>query len=331
MTRLFTLLALFISVPLSQSFAAELATLQDVQTALYGKDLKRPSPESWLGKYLKATKASAVWKRFLKAPPGSVVPPSELGEPRLVISLSRETFAEFQKNFVNKHMLYQIHYPNAGSLVSSHTGYKANQLQLDADTFFQRYRNDTLVIPILLKEFEADRASLYFSLFGSSVQSFLTQPWLLVSRTGQSYMPANVFNGCTHWFGDLPIGDKIVTTYEIPSGDVDGSHPLVQKIVSFDKKSVIEQMKKYGYSVEEKDLKDIDRLKKVWSSPGHQMLGEMMDPLAHRRGEYANPGWLAHSLLGSASVQRVPIAFRIVDDAKVKVPAESIPFQTSPH
>ncbi len=332
MIRKFTILGLFLFVQCSLSFAAEeLSTLKDVHSALYGNDLKQPSADSWLGKYLKATKAATVWKRFLKAPPGSVVPASEFGAPRLVISVSRATFAEFQKNFVNKNMLYQIHYPQAGSLNYGHTGYKENILQRDAAFFFGNYPTNTLLIPVVLKESEANRASVYFSMMGTTLRAFLTQPWLLTSRSGKSYMPENIFNGCTHWFGDMPIGDKIVSTYELPSGDVDGSHPATQKIVAFDRTNLIAQLKAYGMPPDEKDLKNIETLKKVWSSPGHQMLGEMIDPLAHRRGEYANPGWLAHSLLGSASVQRVPIAFRLVDDARAMVSADSIPFQTAPH
>jgi hypothetical protein len=67
-----------------------------------------------------------------------------------------------------------------------------------------------------------------------------------------------------------------------------------------------EPVRKFLRAYESKD----PLLNRVWKIPGNQMLAETIGQQgAFLRGEFANPGWLITTLMGSVTTERVPVVF----------------------
>lgn len=341
-----SLLAAFASL---HSIADE-RDLKKVATELYGADFRKPSEESLIGRYIHDTGAQTVVRRFLTAPAGSQMPASKLGPEKLVVAVSPTTLDTFLKYFSGEQFLYHVHIPYAGSLGYAYKTTDKSNLS---------YPQGSLYIPILLSPTESKRTALSLGprqqpkdRFDQSFVPGRYAAHLIVDKDGQSYTSGaiNGWNGCTAWFGDLPIGEKLVTQYEYPAGpqDPNGTKPNVGKLRpanlyktgptrTIETKQLVTQKvfkpnwwnKKKGHYVTEQvwqtvktvdpnsyEMRTVDETdQQLWTYPGHEMLGDMLGQREARlRGEFANTGWLAYTLLGSVAVDRVPVVFLIVTD-----------------
>ncbi len=289
-------------------------TLNDVLDEIYGSDYLKPSPESLLGKYIAETGAKTVVRQFWKAPEGSVVPPHALGPKRLVVAVSEKTFAVFKKYFSSLNFLFLL---NEHGNMAAFEGKRA----LSGDYWQGQYLSEPftalsegrIAVPMILDDSEGLRARRYFKL-GATPSAVVRRnthhgvlaryPWLLESATnaGNAYSASGAWSdGCGTWIGNMPIGNKLVNEYIFPSGDPDGKTPNRQKLEKYKDPT--------GY-----DAATIKLLRRVWTVPGHQQLGEILAPMSNRRGEFDNAGWASYTFLGAASTERVPVVFLFVKD-----------------
>ncbi len=310
-----TLTAIILFVGLQSTHAEENLTLNEVLTQLYGADQLNPSNDSLLGKYIKEANAQTVVRQFWRAPLGSVNPPHEYGPKRLIVAVSPQTFPIFKKYFSSEHFLY---------LLNEHGNFAAFEGKMSnprdpwhgqvLDTEFTYRAESKMAIPMILDSAEGARARLFFKL--SSLNRDLARfPWKLESSGvlgvgGKPYSGHGAWaTGCGTWIGNMPIGSELVDEYYFPSGDADGTQPNSPAL------------RKY------KTPRDLDEetekvLRQVWTVPGHQQLGEVLDPGANRRGEFDNAGWASFTFFGSASAERVPVIFLFVKDASTPIDPE---------
>lgn len=282
---------------------AENATLQDVTIATYGESIYQPSPESALGRYLTESGASTVLRRFLTAPEGNEIPPSEPGDEKLVVAVSPRSFQSFLNHFGGRNYLYHVHTPSQSTLRVAFNGRIGSYAQLSGQ--FRYLNAGTMMIPIMLADSESSRVNNYFNL-GLQSEDAALYPWYFTDSDNQPYSPVSGWTGCTFWFGNIPMGDQQMNEYSFASGpdDADGSRPNTGVLRVFNR-----------FANDSLPSSQMGLAHQVWSAPGHQLLAEVLDvKINNLRGEFANPGWVAYTLLGSVSANRVPIVFLLVDD-----------------
>lgn len=278
------------------------ATVSDIARRTYGSSIHNPDPESLVGQYLRQTGAKSVVRRFLTAPPGTTLPPSQPGPEKLVVAVSAKTWPQFLSLFSTKNYLYHVHYPQQSTLRVAFNGlmgtYAEHRDRFQVGTAW------TLLIPILVSDSEGDRLITYFEL-GKRNYEFAREPWRFIDDQSQPYSPKDGWNNCTSWLGNIPMGDQLVDEYIYASyNDVDGSRPNIQKLRPYTR------TKEGALSGEIGDL-----VRRVWTVPGHQQLAEVLGlRLPNLRGELANPGWMAYTFLGTVSVDRNPVVFVFVQD-----------------
>lgn len=278
-------------------------TLQESQELFHGPSSLRPSEESLLGRYLRETGAATVERRFPTGPGG------ELGPPRLVVAVSAESFPRYLALVGNNpHALIQLHGPNAGHLYVAHGGRAGDYARLSTE---YRLPSEGALLPhVVLKSSEAQRVDQFFRL-GAMEKSVASEPWRL-----PGYCAPGAYDGCSHWFGNIPIGDHRVGEYAFP-GAVDDSanHRLPS-----DPAARVSRLENYlnprlGEMDPRMKNEVLTLVRRVWTVPGREQLA---DVLGLRRqnlaAEFANPGWLAHVLTGSAPVERVPFVFLVTAD-----------------
>jgi len=137
----------------------------------------------------------------------------------------------------------------------------------------------------------------------------------------KDYCKTGGYSCCTHWIGNIPIGDTLVSEYTLP-----GTEEYLIKNGQYVVKNGIYQMK-YSAPViaklkpwEPKDNKQ-ELLTKIWKVPGNMQLSEVIgQKAANGRGEFASPGWVIRTLMGPTAQERVPVIFYVVNDHQVAIP-----------
>lgn len=270
-------------------------SLRETRELFYGTLLATPSKESLVGQYLEKTGASA---RLMRLP---VEPKSEtMGPERLIVSVSAESFAEFSALILsNPHYMSVV-----GHAAIMHNGlYFPNE----GGKGLKRIRIPNMNHPmpfLILKTSEAERLTQYMKL--ASTKEFegwhdgLKRPW-----DNEGYCARGGYTDCTHWVGNIPIGDKLVTEYKFPPNyEVPGDHtPRVQTLKPF----------------ESRDSKT-EKLARVWKVPGHEQLASVIgQEKANVEGNLASPGSLINTLVAQTDTDRVPIVFLVVEDHKTPI------------
>ncbi len=282
-------------------------TLDEMKTLTFGSDPLHPDPESLLGRYLSETGATALIRTFLRAPASSTLPPSVPGPEKLVVAVSDRSFTAFSRYFSVEHLLFHYHTPRQDTLNLAYHGrmgaYANHNRRIEFGVA------GTLLIPILFSEDESRALTHFFNL--ASVDSIIArEPWNLKSSTGESYAPTDGYAGeCTYWFGNIPVGAQQVSTYEHANkNDANGTQPFIKNLVEYS------SVRRNG-RLQPLTRRESEKTHLVWSVPGRQQLGELLGQReAKLRGELANPGWVAYTLLGSVGTDRVPVVFRLVPD-----------------
>jgi hypothetical protein len=273
-------------------------TIDEVRIFVHGGNPLQPTPESLLGRYLQETGAQSVVRAFPKGPAQGEGATNEKGPQRLVVAVGPESIATYQKYFGNPHLLAHLHTPSQGTLSLAHNGKVGYYANLNEEMRFPRA--GTLIPQILLSTTEAQRVTQFFKL-GAKPGNYALTPWRL-----DGYCARGAYESCTHWFGNIPIGDQRVAEYQFP-GAVDGH---ADNRLPSDPAPRVQALGPY--------LNDSRLMNRVWKVPGNMQLADVIGLHdANLRGELANPGWVLISLTGSTPVDRVPVVFFAVGDHRV--------------
>jgi hypothetical protein len=269
-------------------------TLPELQRLVYGRNPLKPSPESLLGQYINTTGAATVVRTFPRGPN------RQEGPKKLVVSLSPRSFKKYSELFTLVNFLIHVHSPNQGTLYLAHEGLSGSYANHSEDL---RAPSPGALLPhILLSTSEGQRARLFFELGKSGGEA--KEPWDL-----DNYCAKGGYSSCTHWVGNIPVGDKLVNRYSFP-GQVDdhadnsvGKGVQSQRLEPYENDNLITSL--------------------VWKVPGHQQLADVIGlHRANISAELANPGWVAYSLLGSAGVDRVPFVFLTTSNHRSPIPKD---------
>lgn len=255
----------------------------------YGTDPLNPTRESLIGQYLQNTYATTVHRAFPLEENGTD------GENRLVVSVSRSSFQEFQNLFVNDSILWIFHDPMATVLNVAFNGRKGFQARLNFEMDFT-FSGATL-IPICLTPAESARVKKFFQLTQGVPQSsdVALFPWLLKDSDGNQYMPNGNSRSLSEWFVRLPMGEEVDRTRTLPA-----------------------------YSMPNIDRSLHELLKEIWSAPHtHLSLKEVLNlrPFVQGR-DLDTPGLIASSILANVSSERIPAVFRYVENHEDPLPAD---------
>lgn len=284
-------------------------TLQDVQRRIYGEDPLHPSPESLLGQYISSTGAATLIRRFGSTATGGSSGQQNfsgpLGPERLVIAVSQESLPEYVQLFSAPYFIVHAHGQNQGTLYVGFEGVGGNIVVArpsSGTTSLLRYSQGAIWPHLLLTTTEAGRVRRYFDLGGANT-AFAKFPWQL-----PGYCATGFFACCTHWFGEMPIGDRYVTEYAFPF-DPSNRTPRIAPLQNYPRIS---------------DPRLDFLTHQVWRLPRAPM--QLYEVLGLRdagmEGEFANPGWVAIRLTGSAPVERVPFVFYHVADHRQPIPPD---------
>jgi hypothetical protein len=298
--------------------------LEEVGLLVHGGNPLHPSKDSLIGKYINDTGAKTVVRDFPTRPMRATVddsgrPPdlnSKHGPKRLVVAISERSLAVYKKLFSRHNFLVHVHTPDQGTLVVAHNGMAGTFAR--ANNEMRLNEPGTLMPHILLNSDEGQRTTQYFRL-GLANSQVAKEPWAL-----RAYCAEGGYNSCTHWIGNIPIGDRQVAEYSFPGAiDEHASNSLYRG--AKDKEPRIRRLRKYnstGLQYDMSVVSDFDGLvHRVWAVPGNEQLA---DVLGIRRqnlnGELANPGFVALSLLGRVDQERIPIVFYVVRNHREEIP-----------
>ncbi len=307
-------------------------TLEESRLLLFGGNPLKPTEESLLGRYLSETKASSIKRGF----PMSASEESKMGPQKFTVAIDRGKSSElFDKYFMQPEFFYHMHTPQQGTLHFLHHGKEGSYSRYASTFSANRPGEGTLLPMIIMSSKEAERMRLYFSL-GVINQDLAKMPWEYTD-----YCATGGYDSCTHWFGEMPIGEDLVASYRFPgnvdrhAGNAPSSRPQTKTLgpLNFNR----EQIYRYGYSAPTGNVKifpwassrktkasSLDLAEAlagaVWKAPGHMQMWEVLgQKTALDQGEFANPGYVARVLTGKVSNDRVPVVFVYAEDASEKL------------
>lgn len=319
-------------------------TLQETQELVYGLNPAQPSPESLMGQYL-AESGALIAQRTYKAPPGTGE-----SQTKTSIGIAPQQRELFYKYFVTlPELLFHYHTPRQGTLhilfdkkIITYAG--GSQYPVNADLSigsFNSFEDGTILPMVVLSTGEANKLINYFMLGGIN-QNFAKEPWAKLPN----YCARGGYSSCTHWFGEMPVGETLVKSYVYP-GRVDthadydvGKGPQKKALRPYensdDYREILEQsslshvvwnprllqLRNIRPQQTDDHRKILDRLARVvWTVPGSQHFADMLGLQGPKlRGEFANPGYVVYNLIGRTSRQRVPFVFHDVGEKAKKIP-----------
>ena len=262
-------------------------TLEEIRTRYIGESIEKIAPESLVGKYLAETGARSKIIRVPLVQGGEV-----LGPAKLLVAVGPESFAQLQallnsENYVtvmgHANVLHRNKFWSCG-------GGATRELNLP---------NLGTPLPLLLLS-TTESARLHRYLIGTS-SAFgwvnpLKQPWQL-----PGYCAKGGYSCCTHWIGNIPIGDKLVDEYKFPGYDRPADEAKIQALAPYE-----------GGTPE---------LRKIWKVPGHEQLASAIGLEENNLvGEFASPGWVIQTLMAAASAERVPVILVSTADHRAELP-----------
>jgi hypothetical protein len=289
--------------------------LSEVQELVYGKKPLKPSPGSLLGKYISETGAKTMVRTFSTTAEEN----GPQGPPKLVVALSAKSFPIYQKYFGRPEFLVHTHGPQQGTLYVAHDENVYNWNGNQGDLRFPA--EGSLWPHILLKSSEAERTRNYFALHLEDTQ-FAMRPWEKYPK----YCAEGAYTNCSHWIGNLPIGDKLVSAYRYP-GYVDDY--AANHIQGFERKKAEDQAPRVKTLVPYEAENELEQM--VYKAPGHQQLAGVIGIMRQQdRAELANPGFVLVTLTARAPTERVPFMFYAVADHRAPI-ARNFDRQAQPY
>ena len=262
-------------------------TLSEVRERIIGESIEKVSPDSLIGQYLKETGARS---QIIRVP--LVKGGAELGPPKLLVAVGPESFASLQKLLSTEHYLSVMGHANLlhRNQFWSYGGGPSSALALP--------KAGTPLPLLLLSTTESERLHRYLveTTKEQTWYSALKQPWQL-----PGYCAKGGYSCCTHWIGNIPIGDKMVNEYKFPAYDRPANEANIKPLEAY-----------VGGS---------ETLRKIWKVPGHEQLASAIGLEENNLvGEFASPGWVIQTLMGSGSTERVPVILVSTLDHRGELP-----------
>jgi hypothetical protein len=336
-------IAQFLQAPDARSMRRLLGDMEldEIQLLVHGGNPLNPSADSLLGRYIQETGAATLVRSFSQ----DATPNGPQGPQRLVLAMSAESMPVYKKYFDRPEFLIHAHAPGQGTLQFAHNGrvgtYANNQSYADPlNTLANsatppgnatRLPSTGSVWPhIVLKSTEGQRATQVFRLGSSQHGTLAQRPW----EMNNGYCAAGGYTSCTHWIGNLPLGDRQVTEYTFP-GYVDTYAGNTQWAgrpgeVMGNIEGRTQELRAYDANAIATSYQGIDSEKfralvsRVWKAPaGNQQLADLLGLRANNlRGEFASPGYVGVTLTGAAPAERVPFVFLSTVDHRQPIPVD---------
>lgn len=275
---------------------------------MIGDNIHALSPESLIAQYLEESKLvlsgsapATVIRTFPQGPEMQTQGPK-----KLVVAVDARTFPIYLKYFSRPEFFTHMHYPGQGTLMMAHNGKTlswtnvSNGIQLPVA--------NTLMPSIVLSTSEGQRLTLFARLLAQNFE-VARHPWNLTGPGGEKYCATGGYNSCTQWVANIPVGDDTVDGFMVP-GKVDQyANISISNDPEVDKQPRRQNLKPYSSNDYLTNL--------VWKYPRSpmplwQVLGQER---AQAAGEFANPGYVAFTLIGHVSNERVPVIFLMTEDA----------------
>lgn len=244
--------------------------------------------DSLIGRYLSNTGARSLIRNFATTPET----PTDMGPPRLVVSVTRDSFSQFRKIIEHGNLLSHHHNPNQFSFRASFRGFHGEFGRLNEPELFSY--PGVLYIPIILSGQESRQTADYFSFAAETPYEFdiARFPWLLRAQDGTPYRETRSNNSRSDWFLFMPVG-----AYET-------NRP------SYDRNTVLRDATSAGAPIT--SSRYWNQIRQVWSSPlAANDLGQV---LLDQTLSLHTTGRIAWSLLGTTPVTRVPVIFRLFEN-----------------
>ena len=279
----------------------------EVKMLYYGADFRTPSPDSLLGQYLAESGAKTLVRTFRLSPRTE-----EQGPPRLVVALSAASFESYKKFFTRYDMVSIIGHAHMiqNSKLTSYN-YRFSEMRLPSP--------GNILPGVLLKTTEGQRMDQFFRLIQKSAggngnwNNPVMMPWTL-----DNYCATGAFVNCTHWIGNMPIGDDLVTQYILP-GATDG---YASNHIS--KNPIVDAAPRVRELIAHKSADPL--MQRVYRVPGNKQFSDVLGQSeGNGRGDFANPGWVIQTLIGPTTNDRVPVVFYIVPDHQSPIRENFVP------
>ena len=297
--------------------------------ALVGAEgIQNVSADSLVGRFLTEAQAMGINPSKLVSSFARTNDGTERGEERLFVSVDARLAPLVNKYFGNNpHLLSHGHTRGQGTLHLNFLGKDVSYTRFGGE-HTMGFGVDTIVPYIVLSTTEGSRVKNYFDLGNLTNQARSKYPWSLVKidETNQEtpYCRTGGYSSCTHWFGEMAFGDRLVDQYSFP-GNADQyactTDPQVtdQRALRTGAVGQITHFKQGGATPTPIGTETrIDRLTRmVWrdGQGNEQMWSVLGTPWALEDGSLANPGWVLYTLLGSSRASRVPVVFVYRQDA----------------
>lgn len=302
-------------------------TAKESLEAMIGPNgIRNVSADSLVGRYLSEAKklgseVSSYVGRFRRGPGYK-----DRGPEKLFITVDGKSLPLLNSLFAkNPHMLIHHHDESQGTLEMYHNGKFTHYAAYSGRPTNIRLMGNMILPMMVLSSVEASNAKNYFDL-GSLERPRAQYPWALKQIKEdevRSYCRVGGYSSCTHWVGEMPIGEKLVTEYTFPGrgsdpySDPDSTRDPLAKNQRTPRTGAIGDYNSFvsyttTYKIGYKSRTDrLTRL--VWGeNQGREQLWSMLGPEGYEaltKGELANPGWVLYTLLSRATTERVPVVF----------------------
>lgn len=312
----------------------QLSQVESLELLIGSNGINSVSTESLIGRYLAAA------KKVKGAPVATLVsgfslsPESTMrGDERLFISVDAQTVGIADKLVAsNTNYMLHNHERSQGTLSMLFDGQQISYSRFDNKGGIHAYRN-TIAPVIALSSLESSYTLNYFTL-GKINYKYPKYPWALVKKgeTGSEpdsrYCRFGGYASCTHWIGEMPIGEKFVSEYAFPGNNGDDPYSTdagarIEPNTADLRTAAVGTYTHFSYGGEEEAIGAETRTHRltrmVWrGNKGHEQLWSLIGDKNARglaAGEWANPGWVLYSFLARAKSDRVPVVFIFRDDA----------------
>ena len=322
----------------------EMSSQESLEALIGTHGINNIDADSLVGRYLTEAKSQGIDVTSLENTFSKGPGHEGRGGSKLFLSVDTRTSALAKKYFgQNPHLMMHAHDPGQGTLMvyfnNTRRGYSGEhewplrwETEIGVNNIFP-------IIPLSSRE--VDNFVNYLDL-GKMLKARAKYPWVLKgistekdgSEKVSEYCIEGGYGSCTHWWGEAPIGDTLVSDLTFPGhiGDDPYGHELseadqnqfkdhralrAQPIGNYTHYRTRSTSQLIGYDSR------LDRLTRmVWLENGqsHEQLWSMVTTEADNsgplsRGEWANPGWVLYTLLSASTQNRVPVVLVFRQDA----------------
>ena len=307
-------------------------TRQESLEALIGPNgIHQIAPDSLVGRFM--SEAAAKFGKNITTHIGRFyMKPEDIavsGPERLYVSVDATTMQLANEIFnQNQNLLIHNHTPRQGTLYLQHNGYNINYASLSGAQGLAS-STDSILPLIPLSTYSGSRTYNYAEL-GSQSRALAKYPsgFRIQNPDGTwtKYSRDCSYNSCTHWVGEMPIGDRLTDTYTFPGHRNDDPYATpINDPLSTDQSELrhgpVGRFTHYTSTTQSFEIGNEsrrDRLARLtWrEGQGYEQLWKMIDQqqtLAD--GEFANPGYVLYSFIGRTQTNYVPVVLVVRNDA----------------